>query len=72
MARPWPADHPCEARFDMARFAVPAGQEGNDFLPLTAPLPGETAKKVHSVFTGTDLVARLEASSRPRRMAGAA
>ncbi len=28
------------------------GQEGNDFLPLTAPLPGETvvAKKVHSAF----------------------
>jgi nicotinamidase-related amidase len=43
------------------------GQEGNDFLPLTAPLPGETvvAKKVHSAFIGTDLVARLEAMGRP-------
>jgi nicotinamidase-related amidase len=43
------------------------GQEGNDFLPLTAPLPGETvvAKKVHSAFIGPDLVARLEAMGRP-------
>lgn len=43
------------------------GQEGNDFLPLTAPLAGETvvAKKVHSAFIGTDLVARLEAMGRP-------
>jgi nicotinamidase-related amidase len=43
------------------------GQEGNDFLPLTAPLPDETvvAKKVHSAFIGTDLVARLEAMGRP-------
>lgn len=43
------------------------GQEGNDFLPLTAPLPGETviAKKVHSAFIGTDLAARLESKGRP-------
>jgi nicotinamidase-related amidase len=43
------------------------GQEGNGFLPLTAPLPGEAvvAKKVHSAFIGTDLVARLEAMGRP-------
>ena len=43
------------------------GQEGNDFLALTAPLPGETvvAKKVHSAFIGTDLTARLEAMGRP-------
>jgi len=43
------------------------GQEGNDFLPLTAPLAGETviAKKVHSAFIGTDVVARLEAMGRP-------
>ena len=43
------------------------GQEGNDFLPLTAPLPGETvvAKKVHSAFIGTDLTARLEKRGRP-------
>jgi nicotinamidase-related amidase len=43
------------------------GQAGNDFLPLTAPLPGETvvAKTVHSAFIGTDLVARLEAMGRP-------
>jgi nicotinamidase-related amidase len=39
------------------------GQEGNDFLPLTAPLPGETvvAKKVHSAFIGTELSAGLQA-----------
>lgn len=38
------------------------GQEGNDFLALTAPLAGETiiAKRVHSAFIGTDLGARLE------------
>lgn len=43
------------------------GQEGNDFLPLTAPLPSETvvAKKVHSAFIGTDLPAQLEAMGRP-------
>ena len=43
------------------------GQEGNDFLPLTAPLAGETviAKKAHSAFIGTDVVARLEAMGRP-------
>ena len=43
------------------------GQGGNHFLPLTAPLPGETvvAKKVHSAFIGTDLTARLEAMGRP-------
>lgn len=43
------------------------GQEGNDFLPLTAPLPGETvvAKRVHSAFVGTDLPTRLEAMGRP-------
>ena len=44
------------------------GEEGNDFLPLTAPLPGETvvAKKVHSAFIGTDLTQRLEAMGRPK------
>lgn len=44
------------------------GQEGNDFLPLTAPLPGEVvvAKKVHSAFIGTDLTQRLEAMGRPK------
>ncbi len=43
------------------------GQEGNDFLPLTAPLPGEVvvAKKVHSAFIGTDLTERLEQMGRP-------
>ncbi|MFZ5780270.1 MAG: cysteine hydrolase family protein [Pseudomonadota bacterium] len=43
------------------------GQKGNDFLPLTAPLPGETvvAKSVHSAFIGTDLAARVEAMGRP-------
>ena len=39
------------------------GQEGNDFLPLTAPLDGElvVTKKVHSAFIGTDLAAGLQA-----------
>ena len=39
------------------------GQEGNDFLPLTAPIAGElvVAKKVHSAFIGTDLAAGLQA-----------
>jgi nicotinamidase-related amidase len=43
------------------------GQEGNEFKPLTAPLPGETvvAKKVHSAFIGTDLSQQLEAMGRP-------
>ena len=43
------------------------GQEGNDFLPLTAPRDGEivVAKKVHSAFIGTDLAARLEKMGRP-------
>ena len=39
------------------------GQEGNDFLPLTAPRDGELvlAKKVHSAFIGTELAAGLQA-----------
>jgi nicotinamidase-related amidase len=39
------------------------GQEGNDFLPLTAPVEGElvVAKTVHSAFIGTDLAAGLQA-----------
>ncbi len=39
------------------------GQEGNDFLPLTAPRDGElvVAKNVHSAFIGTDLAAGLQA-----------
>ncbi len=43
------------------------GQEGNDFLPLTAPQPGETvlAKRVTSAFIGTDLTQRLEAMGKP-------
>ena len=43
------------------------GQEGNDFLPPTAPLPGETvvAKKVHSALIGTGLTERLEQMGRP-------
>lgn len=43
------------------------GQDGNDFSPLTAPLPGETviAKRVTSAFIGTDLDARLEALGKP-------
>jgi len=43
------------------------GQEGNDFLPPTAPLPGEVvvAKKVHSALIGTGLTERLERMGRP-------
>ncbi len=43
------------------------GQEGNDFSPLTAPLPGETviAKRVTSAFIGTDLEARLQVLGKP-------
>lgn len=43
------------------------GQEGNGFLPLTAPRPGETvvAKRVHSALIGTDLQQRVEAMGRP-------
>ena len=39
------------------------GQEGNDFLPLTAPRAGElvVAKKVHSAFIDTELAAGLQA-----------
>ena len=39
------------------------GQEGNDFLPLTAPRDGElvVTKKVHSAFIGTELAAGLRA-----------
>ena len=39
------------------------GQEGNDFLPLTAPRDGElvVVKKVHSAFIGTKLAAGLQA-----------
>lgn len=39
------------------------GQEGNEFLPLTAPQDGElvVAKKVHSAFIGTELAATLQA-----------
>jgi nicotinamidase-related amidase len=64
--RKWPIIH---VKHDSASpgSAFRPGQEGNDFLPLTAPLAGETvvAKKVHSAFIGTDLVARLEALGRP-------
>ena len=43
------------------------GQEGNDFLPATAPLAGEivVAKKVHSALIGTGLAARLEQMGHP-------
>lgn len=38
------------------------GQSGNDFVPATAPKPGEPviAKSVHSAFIGTDLEERLQ------------
>ncbi len=43
------------------------GQEGNEFSPLTAPLPGEAviAKRVTSAFIGTDLEARLQMLGKP-------
>jgi nicotinamidase-related amidase len=64
--RKWPIIH-VKHDSTSAGSAFRPGQEGNDFLPLTAPLPGETvvAKKVHSAFIGTDLVARLQALGRP-------
>jgi len=65
-ARKWPVIH---VKHDSTSPDSPfrPGQVGNDFLPLTAPFPGEAvvAKKVHSAFIGTDLVARLEAMGRP-------
>jgi nicotinamidase-related amidase len=64
--RGWPIIH---VKHDSATPGSPfrPGQEGNDFLPLTAPLPGETivAKTVHSAFIGTDLAGRIEAMGRP-------
>jgi nicotinamidase-related amidase len=60
--RGWPIIH---VRHDSTNPDSPfrPGQEGNDFLPLTAPRPGETvvAKRVTSAFIGTDLTQRLEA-----------
>jgi nicotinamidase-related amidase len=65
-ARKWPIIH---VKHDSTSPDSPfrPGQEGNDFLPLTAPLPDETvvSKKVHSAFIGTDLMPRLEAMGRP-------
>lgn len=45
------------------RSAFRPGQEGNDFLPLTAPRDGElvVTKKFHSAFIGTELAAGLQA-----------
>jgi nicotinamidase-related amidase len=60
--RGWPVVH---VKHDSSSPDSPfrPGQEGNDFLPLTAPRESETvvAKKVHSAFIGTDLAACLEA-----------
>ncbi len=64
--RGWPIIH---VRHDSTYPDSPfrPGQEGNDFLPLTAPRPGETvvAKRVTSAFIGTDLTQRLEAMEKP-------
>jgi nicotinamidase-related amidase len=64
--RKWPIIH---VKYDSTSPDSPfrPGQEGNDFLPLTAPLPDEivVAKKVHSAFIGTDLVPRLEVMGHP-------
>ncbi len=64
--RGWPIIH---VKHDSTHPDSPfrPGQEGNDFKPLTAPLPGEAvvAKTVHSAFIGTDLAQRLEAVGRP-------
>ena len=54
--RGWPIIH---VRHDSTYPDSPfrPGQEGNDFLPLTAPRPGETVvvKRVTSAFIDTDL-----------------
>jgi len=64
--RGWPIVH---VKHDSTRADSPfrPGQPGNDFRPLTAPRPGEAivAKKEHSAFIGTDLVARLESLGKP-------
>lgn len=64
--RGWPIIH---VKHDSTSPQSPfrPGQEGNDFLSLTAPAERETvvAKKVHSAFIGTDLLSRLEAMGRP-------
>ena len=64
--RGWPIIH---VRHDSTFPDSPfrPGQEGNDFSPLTAPLPEETVitKRVTSAFIGTDLDARLEALGQP-------
>jgi len=64
--RGWPILH---VKHDSTNPESPfrPGQEGNDFLPLTAPHRGETvvAKKVHSAFIGTGLTERLEAMGKP-------
>ncbi|SJZ43472.1 Nicotinamidase-related amidase [Enhydrobacter aerosaccus] len=64
--RNWPIFH---VKHDSKSAGSPfrPGQPGNDFLPLTAPLPGEPviAKCVQSAFVGTDLTVRLEALGRP-------
>jgi len=64
--RGWPVIH---VRHDSTYPDSPfrPGQGGNDFSPLTAPLPGEIviAKRVTSAFIGTDLDARLQAMGKP-------
>ena len=66
-AKRWPIIHvKHDSTFPDSPFRP--GQEGNDFLPLTAPQDDETvvAKRVTSAFIGTDLAERLEAMGRPR------
>ncbi len=64
--RGWPIIH-VKHDSTLAHSPFRPGQDGNDFLPLTAPREGETvvAKKVHSAFIGTVLTAHLEAMGRP-------
>lgn len=68
-AQAWPIIH-VKHDSTFAESPFRPGQEGNDFLPLTAPQEGETviAKRVTSAFIGTDLVQRLEALGRPKML----
>jgi len=60
-SRQWPIYH---IKHDSTNPISPlrAGQSGNDFKDMVAPLPGETIikKNVNSAFIGTDLQTQLE------------
>ncbi|GGR95046.1 cysteine hydrolase family protein [Deinococcus sedimenti] len=60
--RGWPVIHVQHVSQD-ANSPLRPGQTGVDFMPATAPRPGEATvqKHVNSAFIGTDLHARLQA-----------